>query len=715
MIHNLRYCCAMFFALISFLFAPPQRAEAQTREAYVSQNADETTLTFYYDALRATRTGTTWVIEETEKRSGGTSPAWAGTDHVENNTTTRVVFDASFRDFRPTTTAMWFLNCRDLRKIGGLEYLNTSEVKDMGEMFSGCSRLTSLDLSHFNTQNVTNMFGMFQRCYRLTSLDLSHFNTQNVTNMGGMFSVCYRLTSLDFSHFNTQNVTDMSRMFYGCSGLTSLDVKNFNTQNVTNMSEMFSGCSGLTSLDVSTFNTQKVTDMRGMFRSCSALPSLDLLHFNTQNVTNMSEMFSGCSGLPSLYLSHFNTQKVTDMDYMFSGCSALTSIRCNADWQCPKSEDMFAGCTKLKGAVPYDKYKTDDTMANPETGYFTRSNDGVVEAYVAQSADETTLTFYYDALRATRTGTTWGIEETKKEGDDTFPAWAGTYQVENNTTTRVVFDASFRDFRPTTTVRWFFYYRALKQIEGLEYLNTSDVKNMGEMFRDCSSLPSLDLSHFNTQNVTDMASMFSSCSGLTSLDLSHFNTQNVTSMAAMFLYCSGLTSLDLSHFNTQNVTNMFGMFQRCSGFTSLDLKNFNTQNVTNMFAMFTNCSGLTSLDLSHFNTQNVTDMGSMFSGCSVLATIRCNTAWQCPESKDMFEGCTQLKGVVAYDKYKTDATMANPETGYFTAKPTAVESVRFGADDAQHIYTLQGKRVRGAWKHLPAGVYVVNGKKTVKP
>ena len=705
----------MFFALISFLFAPPQRAEAQTREAYVSQNADETTLTFYYDALRATRTGTTWVIEETEKRSGGTSPAWAGTDHVENNTTTRVVFDASFRDFRPTTTAMWFLNCRDLRKIGGLEYLNTSEVKDMGEMFSGCSRLTSLDLSHFNTQNVTNMFGMFQRCYRLTSLDLSHFNTQNVTNMGGMFSVCYRLTSLDFSHFNTQNVTDMSRMFYGCSGLTSLDVKNFNTQNVTDMRGMFSDCSGLTSLDVSTFNTQKVTDMRGMFRSCSALPSLDLLHFNTQNVTNMSEMFSGCSGLPSLYLSHFNTQKVTDMDYMFSGCSALTSIRCNADWQCPKSEDMFAGCTKLKGAVPYDKYKTDDTMANPETGYFTRSNDGVVEAYVAQSADETTLTFYYDALRATRTGTTWGIEETKKEGDDTFPAWAGTYQVENNTTTRVVFDASFRDFRPTTTVRWFFYYRALKQIEGLEYLNTSDVKNMGEMFRDCSSLPSLDLSHFNTQNVTDMASMFSSCSGLTSLDLSHFNTQNVTNMFGMFLYCSGLTSLDLSHFNTQNVTNMFGMFQRCSGFTSLDLKNFNTQNVTNMFAMFTNCSGLTSLDLSHFNTQNVTDMGSMFSGCSVLATIRCNTAWQCPESKDMFEGCTQLKGAVAYDENKTDATMANPETGYFTAKSTKVESVRFGADSAQQIYTLQGKRVRGAWKHLPAGVYVVNGKKTVKP
>ena len=134
-----------------------------------------------------------------------------------------------------------------------------------------------------------------------------------------------------------------------------------------------------------------------------------------------------------------------------------------------------------------------------------------------------------------------------------------------------------------------------------------------------------------------------------------------------------------------------------------------------MAAMFHYCSGLTSLDVSHFNTQKVTDMSFMFSDCSALATIRSNTAWQCPESKYMFARCTKLKGAVPYDENKTDAKMANPETGYFTAKPTTVESVRFGADGAQHIYTLQGKRVRGAWKHLPAGVYVVNGKKTVKP
>ena len=653
----------MFFALISFLLAPPQRAQAQTREAYVAQSADKTTLTFYYDDQRATRTGKLWGIEETKKEGDYTFPAWAGTWDVADRITTRVVFDASFRDFRPTTTARWFCNYSALKQVEGGEYLTPQNVTDMNGMFYSCSGLTSLDLSHFNTQKVTDMSWMFSHCSGLTSLDLSHFNTQKVTDMGWMFYGCSGLTSLDVSHFNTQNVTNMREMFWDCSGLTSLDVSHFNTQNVTDMGGMFSGCSGLTSLDVKNFNTQNVTDMREMFEDCSGLTSLDLSHFNTQNVTFMDRMFSGCSALTSLDVSHFNTQNVTFMDRMFSGCSALTSIRCNTDWQCPKSEGMFAGCTQLKGAVAYDGKKTDAKMANPKTGYFTRSNDGSVKAYVVQSTDKTTLTFYYDDQRATRAGKSWGIKVTIKVGYNTFPAWAGTFESAESITTRVVFDASFRDFRPTTTARWFLNLRALKQIEGLEYLNT--------------------------QNVTDMSSMFSDCRTLTSLDLKNFNTQNVTDMGGMFRDCSGLTSLDLSHFNTQNVTNMCGMFFYCSG--------------------------LTSLDLSHFNTQNVTDMREMFSYCSALTSIRCNTDWNCPQSRNMFEGCTQLKGAVAYDKYKTDDIMANPETGYFTAKSTAVESVRFGADDAQHIYTLQGKRVRGAWKHLPAGVYVVNGKRTVKP
>ena len=86
----------MCFALISFLLATSQRAQAQTREAYVSRSANGTTLTFYYDDQRATRTGTTWGIEEKKKEGNHTYPVWAGTSDEPDRITTRVVSSPFF-------------------------------------------------------------------------------------------------------------------------------------------------------------------------------------------------------------------------------------------------------------------------------------------------------------------------------------------------------------------------------------------------------------------------------------------------------------------------------------------------------------------------------------------------------------------------------------------------------------------------------------------
>ena len=70
------------------------------------------------------------------------------------------------------------------------------------------------------------------------------------------------------------------------------------------------------------------------------------------------------------------------------------------------------------------------------------------------------------------------------------------------------------------------------------------LNNMSDMFSDCSSLTSLNLSNFNTNNVEDMSSMFYNCSSLPSLNLSNFNTNNVEDMSYMFCGCSSLNSLN---------------------------------------------------------------------------------------------------------------------------------------------------------------------------
>ena len=185
------------------------------------------------------------------------------------------------------------------------------------------------------------------------------------------------------------------------------------------------------------------------------------------------------------------------------------------------------------------------------------------EAYVHLSTDETTLTFYYDTLRADRNGTTWGISDAKDNIFPPIPAWAGERYPLNDTVLTAVFDASFRDFRPTTTARWFYCLKILKSIEGLEHLNTSQVTDMDCMFRGCESLAALDLSSFDTSKVKYMRGMFEDCKGLTTLNLSSFDTSKLTSMLDMFRGCASLTSLDLSSFETSKVTHMCCMFNGC--------------------------------------------------------------------------------------------------------------------------------------------------------
>ena len=294
------------------------------------------------------------------------------------------------------------------------------------------------------------------------------------------------------------------------------------------------------------------------------------------------------------------------------------------------------------------------------------------EAYVHLSTDKTTLTFYYDTLRADRNGETWGIREIRDRRRisllSSLPAWAGYRHSPSTTVFTAVFDASFHDFYPTTTAGWFYEFKSLKSIEGLEHLNTSQVTDMGCMFYGCASLTSLNLTSFDTSQVTQMSCMFYGCASLTSLDLTSFDTSKVTDMGWMFSGCGSLTSLDLTSFDTSKVTDMEEMFSGCESLTALDLSSFDTSEVSYMRGMFYSCKSLTALDLSSFDTSKVMNMGEMFLGCESLTTIYCNTSWSASHSDDMFSGCNSLRGAATNVGNSYDVSMANPETGYFTKK-----------------------------------------------
>lgn len=104
--------------------------------------AHENTLSFYYDTLVSSRPGTVYSMP-----SQAGVPAWVDVVGDGNMTTTKVIFDASFKGYCPASTSKWFARYAVLKELVGLENLNTSEVTDMDSMFVGCSQIVSLDLS----------------------------------------------------------------------------------------------------------------------------------------------------------------------------------------------------------------------------------------------------------------------------------------------------------------------------------------------------------------------------------------------------------------------------------------------------------------------------------------------------------------------------------------------------------------------------------------
>ena len=433
-----------------------------------------------------------------------------------NGTIVHIVFDKSFSTYTPTSLHSFFYYLTKLETITGLEYLNTAKVTNMRKMFSGCSSLTSLDVTHFNTAKVT----------------------------------------------------DMSYMFANCVALTSLDVTNFNTENVANMERMFIGCSALLSLDVTNFNTAKVTDM--------------------------SYMFANCVALTSLYLTNFNTAKVTNMERMFSFCKALTTIYASSKFVTPQVSNsirMFYNCEKLKGEVEWKKDKaTDKTYAKIEGGYF---SGGIPRVKYADG----TLTFFLTSKE------TLGENEYELNSGKNLPEWVKhTFSI-----TKVVFDTSFANARPTSCYKWFFWCENLNQVEGIKNLNTKEVTDMADMFYECRDLSSLDVSGFNTGKVTDMSGMFYECISLKLLDVAKFNTANVKSMSNMFYRCYNLDLLNVTNFNTENVTNMQGMFYSCSALTTIYASdNFVTGQVTDGSNMFSNCTNLKGF-IDYKNNSDKTD------------------------------------------------------------------------------------------------------------
>ena len=511
----------------------------------------------YADGTLTFRCGYKKILGENEYElnSGEKLPKWK----THNSKISKVVFEASFANARPTTCYAWFKNFTFLNQIEGIENLNTENVKDMRDMFFDCSGLISLDVTHFNTENVTSMSSMFNSCRGLTSLDVTHFNTENVTSMNGMFSGCRGLISLDVTHFNTANVKSMSFMFSWCNKLKEIYVSDkFVTDDVISSTYMFSYCGSLSG-DID-WTSDKADD----------------------------KTYAKTDG------GYFRDKAYDNRPWVKYADGTLT-FRC--------------GYKKTLGENEY-ALNSDGEKPAWKTNY-NNISQVVFEASFANARPTSCYAWFqnFENLKQIE-----GIENL-----NTANVTDMSNMFKNCSNLAKLDVTHFNTAKVTTMNSMFTRCSNLAELD-LTHFNTANVTNMYEMFNGCSNLVKLDVTNFNTAKVTTMFGMFNACSNLTELDVTHFNTAKVTAMNGMFSGCSNLTELDLTHFNTEKVTAMNGMFSGCSNLTELDLTHFNTENVTNMWIMFSDCKSLTTIYVSdEFVITNITNKNySLFFGCIKL-------------------------------------------------------------------------------------------------
>ena len=549
--------------LLAILMCLPicgSHAFAQEAESYAVFDEATNTLTFKRDTNKPAGA---FALNEGDKAPGWYKP---NADGDNTNIIKKVVFDASFANARPTNCHLWFYGCKNLTTIEGIEYLNTENVTSMSLMFSGCSALTTLNLSNFDTQSVTNMTGMF--------------------------SDCRALTTLDVSNFNTQNVTDMSFMFFNCSAITTLDIAKFDTKNVTDMSLMFCSDPALTTIYASDkFVTTACEEDENMFKDCANL--VGAVPYDENKVGK--EMANYTTG----YFTDI-ASKVAESYAVFD--EATNTLTFKHDTKKPYG--AFA-LNEVENAPGW--YKPDGN----------RDNANIIKKVVfdASFANARPTSCYEWFYRCGYLTDIEGIEYLNTENVTNMS------EMFSNCWALTTLDLSNFDTKNVTNMSYMFNDCSVLTTLDVSNFDTKNVTDMSDMFNDCSVLTTLDVSNFDTQNVTDMTGMFYECSALTTLNVSNFDTKNVTDMGYMFSGCKALTTLDVSNFDTQNVTNMIGMFYGCKALTTIYASDkFVTtacEEDDNMFAECANLMGAVPYDenklgkeMANYTTGYFTDIAS---------------------------------------------------------------------------------------------------------
>lgn len=363
--------------------------------------------------------------------------------------------------------------------------------------------------------------------------------------------------------------------FTNCDHITKIRFSdNFDFSRLTDLSASFGGSSGIWCIKLEEIEGLKITsacvNLNYAFGRTS-LKTIDTNGWDTSNVRNWDYFFYSqdiYGHLESIDTSGWDTSAATSFRYVFYNQTDLTELD-TSNWRFPNVttiEATFANCKSL------------------------RTIGGVSNLGISNKCTSMYIMFYQ----------CFALED--------------------------VIDLSSSDLSGITTIREMFTscYKLPSITFGENVLHT---KTLGNAFRECKSLTTLDVHNIKVDNCTSLYGVFYGCINLESVDIRGWNELGINlsddtriSMNYLFNNCQKLNTIrGVEDINTSKVNLMDGVFYQCAALTSLDLRGWDVSNVTS-FSSFLNMNSLVdvieSVDIRGWNTSNATNFYSMFRGCS---------------------------------------------------------------------------------------------------
>lgn len=510
-----------------------------------------------------------------------------------------------------------------------------------GQVFSNCSNLSTV-----NIPNAINIqYQAFNSCKSLTSVNFPSLSSLT-NNDSYIFSNCEKLEYADFPML-TSIIPPYT--FFNCTSLKSAKCRNIKYID----DHGFFKCNSLSNVDY----PEVLSIGRYAFNACSSLS--DVAFPNANSIDWYA--FYDCSELTSIdfaevssigYFAFQNCKKIVHANFpkleiagngAFYGCESIQSL------SLPKlakaSQKLFYGMSSLAEiSIPM-------VLEVDQQSFYNCSSLSSISMPNAISVG-------YAAFQGCSSLVSADINQVIELGPCAFTDCYSLSAISCNNISSLGGNSIFCNCSSLTSIQLPNVINAgyttstydncmFQNCNKLKYINIEKLSSFGNnddrtrqnakyMFKDCSSLVSIDLP--NVLYVSNSDGMFENCSSLTSVSMSNLSSVVVNDPGSLFKNCINLSVVNLPKLSSLGS----GMFYNCISLTSIDHLPLTSLNYGQVFF---NCSALTSVNLPHVSGMVgiAADYYGAFSNCSSLTSVSFENATSL--GSEVFINCINLKHV----------------------------------------------------------------------